>query len=260
MSNLNQDWARVELLRSSTLAAVDAMTGTQFEQYFAELLRRRGYRNVTVVGAAGDGGVDILATDPAGAKVAYQCKRQTTSVSVPVIRQLLGSVSHEHRARIPYVVTTATLTKPAADLALRAGVKVIDRSLLANWMTEAQTPSETRPGGRDGWRALGVTRSELYAPGPKSTGIEVWQQTHARSVINGDGIFVVGLDIKPGRYRTAGPMRDRGYWALLSSTDSSDVIDNNFVTGPIAITVERGVKAVEVRGCQPWHLIASDHR
>jgi restriction system protein len=277
LGNQNPSRPQDELLRNSSLAMVDAMTGTQFEQYVANLLNLRGYRKVSVVGGAGDGGVDILATDSTGTKIACQCKRQTAAVSVQVIRQLLGSVSHEHRGRIPYIVTTATLTKAAAELALGARVNVIDRVLLASWMTEARTQlasskagspnrvdnltsPKTLPVERAGSGAVGVTRSELYAPSRKPSVIQSYERVSAKPVISWDGIFVVGRDIEPGKYHTAGPVRDGGYWALLSSMDPDDVIDNGVVTRPVSITVGPGVKAIKVRGCQPWHLIADSGR
>jgi hypothetical protein len=71
----------------------------------------------------------------------------------------------------------------------------------------------------------------------------------------GDGVFVVGTDIEPGTYHTSGAVGGSGgncYYALLSSTNTSDIIDNNDVTGPATITVGAGVKAVDISGCQVW--------
>lgn len=130
---------RDRLLRESELAVADAMTGPQFEKYMADLLKFRGLQDVRVVGGAGDGGIDILARDSTGVQIACQCKRQVANVSVAVIRQLIGSVNHEHRGKIPYLVTTAMLTRPAQDLARQAGVHVIDRPLLSTWMAEARS-------------------------------------------------------------------------------------------------------------------------
>jgi hypothetical protein len=39
---------------------------------------------------------------------------------------------------------------------------------------------------------------------------------------------------------------------LLKSTNTRDVADYISVRGPATITVGSGVKAVQVRGCQPW--------
>jgi hypothetical protein len=73
---------------------------------------------------------------------------------------------------------------------------------------------------------------------------------------SGDGLFVVGLDIKPGVYRTAGPASERnGYFALLKSTNTHDIVNNGNFRGPATITVGPGVKAVDVRHCQPWHRL-----
>ncbi len=52
---------RLGLLALSCLEAVDAMTGRQFEFYYASLLRSLGWTDIEVTGdgAGGDGGVDI---------------------------------------------------------------------------------------------------------------------------------------------------------------------------------------------------------
>jgi restriction system protein len=133
-----QKIAQAVFLRNSELAVADAMTGPQFEQYFADLLRRRGHTNVQVVGGAGDGGVDILGTTLTGRAVAYQCKRQGAKVGVGVVRQLIGSINYEHQGRAGCLVTTAYLTKPAADLARKSGIRIVDRPKLGQLMADAR--------------------------------------------------------------------------------------------------------------------------
>jgi hypothetical protein len=71
----------------------------------------------------------------------------------------------------------------------------------------------------------------------------------------GDGLYVVGTDIEPGIYHTSGAANGSAgdcYYALLSSTDTSAILDNNNVTGPATITVGAGVKAVDLSGCDTW--------
>jgi hypothetical protein len=81
----------------------------------------------------------------------------------------------------------------------------------------------------------------------------VSQGKPAGTGFGGDGLFVVGLDITPGVYRTPGPAAGgRGSFALLKSTSTRDVMEFSSVKGPATITVGRGVKAVQVRGCQRW--------
>jgi hypothetical protein len=82
----------------------------------------------------------------------------------------------------------------------------------------------------------------------------------ARSTMSGDGVFLVGPDIRRGTWRTSGAVGGSGgdcYYALLSSTNTEDIIDNNNVTGPATITVGPGVHAVQVGGCNTWHRVGS---
>ncbi|GAA3145852.1 hypothetical protein ACFQ0X_37505 [Streptomyces rectiviolaceus] len=75
--------------------------------------------------------------------------------------------------------------------------------------------------------------------------------------IPGDGTFVVGAEIKPGTYRTAGPadnIIDNCYWARLKSTsgDVGDIIANGNTKGPATVTVSPGDKAFQTTGCKDW--------
>ncbi len=76
----------------------------------------------------------------------------------------------------------------------------------------------------------------------------------------GDGLYVVGLDIEPGVYRTTGSAvgTRAGYFALLKSTNTHEIINNGRVKGPMTVTIGPGVRAVEVRDCQPWQRLGDD--
>jgi hypothetical protein len=78
------------------------------------------------------------------------------NVGVQVVRQLFCSVGAEHKGRTRYLVTTAALTKEAAALAVKAGIRAIDGRALSTWV--AGTPPailETRPPG--------VTASQVHS-------------------------------------------------------------------------------------------------
>jgi hypothetical protein len=95
--------------------------------------------------------------------------------------------------------------------------------------------------------AVGGGASDALARGNVPLGMP------AAAGFSGEGLFVVGLDITPGVYRTSGPAGGRnGSVALLKSTNTHDIADFSTVGGSITITVGPGVKAVQVRGCQPW--------
>jgi HJR/Mrr/RecB family endonuclease len=93
--------------------------------------------------------------------IAVQCKRQLAAVPIGVVRQLNGTLAHEHAGRAGMLVTTAYLTKPAADLAARTGITVVDRNALARWMGQARRSIE-----RNGQLASNVAPSGPPRPAP----------------------------------------------------------------------------------------------
>jgi CHAT domain len=102
-------------------------------------------------------------------------------------------------------------------------------------------------------------RAAASGPADTKAGRPPIPEPRGMSAMSGDGVYVVGLDIKPGVYRTAGPAGGgRGYYALLSSTNTNDIIENGNVAGPATITVGPGVKAVSLSGWQPWYWHGDD--
>lgn len=119
------------------VAATDGMSGADFEQLVARLLRRDGWRQVTVSGGSGDLGADVTARHPGdGSLLVVQCKRYTDrAVGSPDLQRFLGTVFHHHRADHALYVTTSTYSRPARALAAGSGVQLLDREALATWMT-----------------------------------------------------------------------------------------------------------------------------
>jgi hypothetical protein len=69
----------------------------------------------------------------------------------------------------------------------------------------------------------------------------------------GDGTHIVGLNIAPGTYRTAGPSGTNPggcYWSRRKA-DRSSIVDYDVAGGPAQITVDGG-ELVEANGCQTW--------
>lgn len=155
------------LYEASLLPAADAMSGTQFEHYVADLMRATGGRDVVHTGGPGDGGADVLAMEPSGRPVAIQCKRQLSTVPVGVVRELAGTLAHEHPGRYGVLVTTALLTRPATELAARAGITVIDRNGLAAWMASARHLLEQQ--------AVVPAPPQRPAPWPQAGPADRWQ-------------------------------------------------------------------------------------
>lgn len=80
------------------------------------------------------------------------------------------------------------------------------------------------------------------------------------SKIPGDGVFLVGEDIKPGTYRTAGPAEDSAidncYWerAKDASGEVGSIIANDNTKGPGRVTVNQG-EVFKTNGCEDWELV-----
>jgi hypothetical protein len=85
--------------------------------------------------------------------------------------------------------------------------------------------------------------------------------------IPGTGVFVVGPDIAPGLYRTAGSASAFGVWINNVPTQESmcswftystpdankeHVLQANTSVGPMFASINTTVKAFESQNCQPW--------
>jgi type II secretory pathway pseudopilin PulG len=71
---------------------------------------------------------------------------------------------------------------------------------------------------------------------------------------SGDGTYLVGTDIKPGIYK-ADPSVGC-YWARLDSLDTSDIINNNNVDGPVVVEILSGDTAFMVSGCGDFRKVS----
>jgi len=120
--------------RRRTLAEVDALTGTEFEELVADLCRRDGCTQVRRVGGSGDNGADVLCRLPDGRFAVVQCKRYapTRRVAPREVRDLLGAKAH-FGADIAILVTTSTFTKQSTTFAVDNGILAIHRDFFGLW-------------------------------------------------------------------------------------------------------------------------------
>jgi hypothetical protein len=70
----------------------------------------------------------------------------------------------------------------------------------------------------------------------------------------GDGVWEVGVDIVPGKYKTSGTDSYGCYYARLKNNDGSisDIISNGFGQGPVTVTIKDGDGYFETSGCIDW--------
>ncbi|MCI3271821.1 restriction endonuclease [Streptomyces cylindrosporus] len=137
-------WRRQDAVAAGhrTLAEVDGMTGTEFEDLVAALCRRDGCGGVRRVGGSGDQGADVVGRLPDGRSMVVQCKRYAPSAVVASreVRDLLGSKVH-FGADVAVFVTTTRFSGQAMDVVLRNGIIALNRDLLGLWNSGASLPS-----------------------------------------------------------------------------------------------------------------------
>lgn len=101
------------------------VNGYDFEHKCAELLRRKGYHNVTVTKSSGDQGVDIIAYKGLN-KYAIQCKYYSSPVGNKAIQEVYsGGDFYDCDKYI--VMTNNTFTKSAKDLARKLNVELWEK-------------------------------------------------------------------------------------------------------------------------------------
>ncbi|MCV7441303.1 restriction endonuclease [Mycobacterium paraense] len=114
----------------SDLAAVDDMSGIEFEAFVAAQLRTVGW-GVTHTASTGDYGVDLVAQKD-GTRMAVQCKRQAKAVGVAAVQQVVAG-ARQHGCDRAVVVTNQAFTKAARQLAATHRCRLVGREQLHIW-------------------------------------------------------------------------------------------------------------------------------
>lgn len=103
---------------------INDMTGVQFENYVAELLRKKGH-SVQLTPKTGDYGVDLIMDG----HVAIQCKRYGKGVGVKAIQEVYSGMQH-YGCSSAIVATNSVFTANAKTLANELGVILWDASTI----------------------------------------------------------------------------------------------------------------------------------
>lgn len=97
-----------------------------------------------------------------------------------------------------------------------------------------------------------VTETETVTAKPKKT-----KKPGPATSFSGEGEFLVGEDIKPGTYKTAGAEDEFGcYWerAKNASGEFDAIIANNNLNGPGRVTLNKG-EYFKTNRCQEWKRV-----
>jgi len=109
---------------------VPTMSGYEFEEYCAKLLKSNGFSKIQITPKTGDFGADIIAYKEE-MKYAIQCKFYSNSVGEDAVKEALGSKS-VYRCHIAVVLTNSKFTDKAKILAKNNQVILWDKNKLDN--------------------------------------------------------------------------------------------------------------------------------
>lgn len=111
------------------------LTGEEFEQYVALVLRDNGFREIELTRASGDQGVDILAAR-AGKRYAIQCKNYAGAVGNAAVQEAYAGAQF-YGCEVAAVICPGTFTRAARELARSTGVRLWDGERLTRMMRES---------------------------------------------------------------------------------------------------------------------------
>ncbi len=120
--------------KQKKIESIDEMEGRDFEIFCAELLKKRGFKEVEVTKGSGDYGVDILA-EKEGVTYAIQCKCYSSPVGVKAIQEAYSGRDYYDRM-VGAVLTNQYFTSPAVEAAKKLKILLWDRGYLDSMMEE----------------------------------------------------------------------------------------------------------------------------
>ncbi|PJE97893.1 restriction endonuclease [Streptomyces carminius] len=140
----DRGWRQAEAVRAGhrTLAEIDTMSGTEFEELVAALCRRDGCTEVRRVGGSHDNGADVTGRLPDGRTMVVQCKRYAPrgAIASREVRDLLGARVH-FGAEVAVFVTTTRFSRPSEAFVVKHGILAVHRDHLGLWNNGASLQS-----------------------------------------------------------------------------------------------------------------------
>jgi hypothetical protein len=102
---------------------LDSISHQEFELIVLEAFARLGYK-ANHTSWSGDEGIDGILVKGKN-KIAIQCKKQTSKVGQPALRDFLGAMKHANCAE-GFFITTSSFSDPAKSFVKEKNIKLID--------------------------------------------------------------------------------------------------------------------------------------
>lgn len=131
--------------KSGNEEEIDTMSGTEFEDFMAEILHRSGIEVLELTKAGGDFGADIIVLHE-GERTAVQCKRYSRPIGVKAVQEAVSAKDY-YKCTKAAVITNSDFTRQARELAAESGVILWDREAVYGFMAAAQDKSPRKASG-----------------------------------------------------------------------------------------------------------------
>lgn len=83
----------------------------------------------------------------------------------------------------------------------------------------------------------------------RETAVSAAEVAKKANVIEGDGVYQVGVDIQPGTWKTSGSGQSC-YWQTTSK--GGDILDNDNVSGPTIVVIPASAFSFKTARCGTW--------
>ncbi len=133
----------------------DAMSGEEFEEFCANILRGNSYTNVEVTKASGDHGIDVLAFKD-GLKYAIQCKRYSKPVGNKAVQEAYSGKGI-YKADVAVVMSNMDFTPQAIEDARKLKVELWNRDKI--YALQRKSGTEVKP-----WEEIKEESENLVCP------------------------------------------------------------------------------------------------
>lgn len=214
------------LRRTFSMEDIDRMDGHDFEYVCADILRAKGYENVTVTRGSGDQGVDVIA-EQSGIKYAVQCKRFSGSVGNKAVQEVHFGKTYYH-CHVAIVMTNSYFTRSAKDAANESNIILWDRDDLMPYFEEYI--KNKNPEQELSSQPLEVEETQnniVENESEEAIRYSVLPEYDAKSGIYPAGYYAIGKTIPKGGYIFKSRGDDEGVVAIFETSDDLSKEEND---------------------------------
>lgn len=212
--------------KAFSMKNIDGMDGHDFEYVCADILRAKGFQNVTVTRGSGDQGVDVIA-EQSGIKYAVQCKRFSGSVGNKAVQEVHFGKTYYH-CHVAIVMTNSYFTKSAKDAASESNTILWDRDDLMPYFEEyikSKNPEQEVPPQT---LEEEESQNDIVENNPEEViHYSTLPEYDAKSGIYPAGYYAIGKTLPKGGYVFKSRGDDDGVIAIFETSDDLSKEEND---------------------------------